>query len=79
MRILLFAQIKDGVGLAGMELTLSQPLDAGALWQQLIAAQPALAHFRRGTRLARNGEYATAETLFADTDEVALIPAVSGG
>lgn len=49
------------------------------LWQILISARPELEAFRSTTRLARNGEYADANTRFHDTDEVALIPPVSGG
>jgi molybdopterin converting factor small subunit len=49
------------------------------LWQILTSARPALMAFRSTTRLARNGEYATAGTVFGNADEVALIPPVSGG
>ena len=79
MKILLFAQIKDAVGAAELDLNISGSPDAAALWRVLIAAQPKLAAFQSSTRLARNGEYAGTQTTFSDTDEVALIPPVSGG
>ena len=79
MKILLFAQIKDAVGAAELDLKISGSPDAGGLWRALIAAQPKLAAFQSSTRLARNGEYADARTIFSDADEVALIPPVSGG
>ena len=79
MRVLLFAHLKDAAGVAEFETKLSASLDAAGLWDQLIAAHPGLAKFRPTTRLARNGEYASADTLFHDGDEVALIPPVSGG
>lgn len=78
MRILFFAHLKDAAGCAEMDLA-GDGLDADGLWCKLIAAHPALAPFRPGVRLARNGEYAASDTRFSDTDEVALIPPVSGG
>ena len=79
MRVLLFAHLKDATGVAEMEMEISESLDADGLWRELIAAQPGLAKFRPTTRLARNGEYTDAQTRFLNTDEVALIPPVSGG
>jgi molybdopterin converting factor small subunit len=49
------------------------------LWELLLARWPGLAAYRAQTRLARNGVYAGANEVFADSDEVALIPPVSGG
>ena len=79
MRVLLFAQIKDAVGAAELDLKISGQPAAAELWRALIVAQPKLAAFQSSTRLARNGEYADAQTSFSDADEVALIPPVSGG
>lgn len=79
MRVLFFAQLKDATGTAEMEMKISENLDADGLWRELIAAHPALGPFRKTTRLARNSEYADAQTRFTNTDEVALIPPVSGG
>ena len=79
MRVLLFAQVKAAVGAAELDLKISGPATLAGLWAALIAAQPVLATFQTSTRLARNGEYADAQTQFCDTDEVALIPPVSGG
>ena len=79
MRVLLFAHLKDAIGAAEFEIKLSEPAGVDGLWHELIVAHPPLAKFRRTTRLARNGEYATATTFFLDADEVALIPPVSGG
>jgi len=79
MRVLLFAHLKDATGLSALEIKVAGTLDADGLWNELITAQPGLARFRATTRLARNSEYATAQTRFTDSDEVALIPPVSGG
>ena len=79
MRVLLFAHLKDAAGVAELEMKISEGLDADGFWRKLIAAHPGLAKFRPTTRLARNGEYADAQTRFTNADEVALIPPVSGG
>ena len=79
MRVLLFAQVKDAIGAAELDLKISGSFGVPEFWQAVIAAQPKLAAFQSSTRLARNGEYADAQTIFSDADEVALIPPVSGG
>jgi MoaE-MoaD fusion protein len=81
MRILLFAHLKDIVGQSELDidLPLDQPLNADDLWQRLIARYPELNRCRPSVRLAKNGEYANNHTTFTNTDDVALIPPVSGG
>jgi len=79
MRVLFFAQLKDAAGCAAVEFALTSPLDGEQLWMILIEKFPALAEHRKNVRLARNWEYADAQTRFTDVDEVALIPPVSGG
>lgn len=79
MRVLFFAQTRDAAGAPEMDMKITGSVSVAEFWSRLVAAQPRLASFRAVTRLARNGEYADAETRFADTDEVALIPPVSGG
>lgn len=78
MRILFFAQLRDVTHRREMDLTVDE-VDAEGLWQHLIEAYPALAHFRGSVRLARNSEYVGPDARFRRTDEVALIPPVSGG
>lgn len=79
MTVLYFAQARRLVGLASETLPLTSPVTAAALWTEILARHPALAPLRSVTRLARNGEFAAADALFAPGDEVALIPPVSGG
>jgi len=62
-----------------LHVALPKPLSQDQLWTELERVCPALSHHRPVTRLARNGEYAQQDACFADTDEVALIPPVSGG
>ena len=79
MRVLFFAQLKDVTGCDAVELDLASPLDHDELWAVLAEKFPGLRAQRGNVRLARNWEYARAETRFVNTDELALIPPVSGG
>jgi molybdopterin converting factor subunit 1 len=79
MRVLFFAQLKDATGCDSIELAPPAPLNYGQLWIILIKKFPALANHQKTVRLARNWEYTDAKTVFADEDEIALIPPVSGG
>lgn len=78
MRVLFFAHLRDITHCAEMTLSCSD-VNADGLWRELIVAHPALEKFRGSVRLAKNSEYAAPDARFADTDEVALIPPVSGG
>ena len=79
MRVLFFAQLKDVTGCDAVDLALTSPLNRDGLWAALLEKYPALAAHRSSVRLARNCEYAEAEAVFSHSDEVALLPPVSGG
>jgi molybdopterin converting factor subunit 1 len=79
MRILFFAHLRDVTGQAEVEWKLDRSLSEEDLWGRLLTAYPGLAPYRSTVRLARNCEYGGPGTRFADSDEVALIPPVSGG
>ena len=79
MRVLFFAQLKDVTGCDSIELAPAAQLNDIQLWKMLVEKFPALANHQKNVRLARNWEYADAKTVFADEDEIALIPPVSGG
>ncbi len=78
MRILFFAQLRQVTGVPAADLV-AEGVTAAALWSLLLERWPGLADHRSVTRLARNGAYAGADDIFANQDEVALIPPVSGG
>lgn len=78
MRILLFAHLKNVAGCAELDLP-GDNLDVDTLWRKLGELRPALSPFRSSVRLARNWEYVDAAARFGNTDEIALIPPVSGG
>ncbi|HEY5233436.1 MAG TPA: MoaD/ThiS family protein [Verrucomicrobiae bacterium] len=79
MRVLFFAQLKDVTGCDAVELALPSPLNREQFWAALLEKFPGLREHLGNVRLTRNWEYADAGTQFADADEVALIPPVSGG
>jgi len=79
MRVLFFAQLQDVTGCSATDLVLPSPLNRYQLWTVLLEKFPGLEAHRPNVRLARNWEYAEAETSFGNSDEVALIPPVSGG
>ena len=79
MRILFFAHLKTAARCASVEIPFGGEVDADALWQRLLTDYPGLAKYKHAVRLARNGQFASAGMRFSDTDEVALIPPVSGG
>jgi molybdopterin converting factor subunit 1 len=80
MRILFFAHLTDITGWHEIELACGDTdTDTDGLWRKLTAAHPALERFRGSVRLAKNSEFVGPDARFGDTDEVALIPPVSGG
>jgi molybdopterin converting factor subunit 1 len=79
MRVLFFAHIKDAAGCPEVEWEVADSLSSAEVWDRLISEFPQLAGHRGSTRLARNGAYATDNERFQPSDEVALIPPVSGG
>ncbi len=78
MRVLFFAHLKDVTGCAATELDCGE-VDAEGLWAALLRRYPGLQPYRATVRLACNARYAGPETRFGPSDEVALIPPVSGG
>jgi molybdopterin converting factor subunit 1 len=79
MRVLFFAQLKDVTGCGSVELAPASPLSVDQLWSELLRKFPKLAAHRANVRVARNWEYAVPDAQFANSDEIALIPPVSGG
>lgn len=79
MTLLYFAQVRRVTGVPSETFAATAPLTADQLWTELLHRYPDLAILHPVIRLARNGEFAAADTLFHPGDEVALIPPVSGG
>ncbi len=77
--ILLFAALKDKTGLSAWRCQSEEPLTASDLLARFFEAYPELAGLRKVTRLAVNHAFCTRDQLLRESDELALIPPVSGG
>jgi MoaE-MoaD fusion protein len=76
--VLFFGAARDAVGQNELELSLNAESAGGAL-QELLEKFPALKKFGRSLLFAVNQEYAVADRLLNEGDELALFPPVSGG
>lgn len=76
--VLLFGITRDLTGQSAVSVPLTDGASVGDLLSQLHQQYPALAGIR-SILVAVNGEYAEAEQVLTQHDEVALIPPVSGG
>jgi len=79
MRILYFAHARRAAGCAQEDIPLDAPLSIPAFWDQLVKRHPELAVLRNVSRLARGDDFIASDARIAPTDEIALIPPVSGG
>jgi molybdopterin converting factor subunit 1 len=75
----LFAVIREAAGVSDVSLDLPDGATVAAAAVMLGERFPAIGDLIRKTSFAVNCEYAPAERPLADGDELAVIPAVSGG
>lgn len=75
----LFASFRQSVGGGRVELELSEPATVGDLLAALGEAYPTLRPLLAGALVAVNLDYVGPEHPLQTSDEVALIPPVSGG
>jgi molybdopterin converting factor subunit 1 len=78
VNILLFGIARDITGQSDIRHPLPPDARVSDLLEQLYRQFPRLAEIR-ALLVAVNGEYAEPDTLIKSTDEIALIPPVSGG
>ncbi|MCA9773735.1 MAG: molybdopterin converting factor subunit 1 [Myxococcales bacterium] len=74
-----FAGLREAVGMTTEEFKFNEPPRVRDALDRIFAAHRPLSAYRASLLLAVNLEYADADTLLADGDELALIPPVSGG
>ena len=75
----LFAIYQETLGVPEKALTLPVGTTAGDVRDRLIAEHPSLAEWKDLTRFGLNLQFAEADTVLRDGDELVLIPPVSGG
>ena len=76
--VLLFGITRDLTGQSAVSVSLHKNASVADLLAQLHQQFPALMNIR-SLLIAVNGEYAETDQVLSPTDEIALIPPVSGG
>ena len=79
VRIKLFALARDLAGTETLALDIPADCTVARLRTILVDRAPALASVLARSAIAVNLEYARDDTRIAPTDEIAIIPPVSGG
>ncbi len=79
MKILYFASASLAAGCREETWSAGRPLSVREFWEETIRRHPSLEPQRAICRLARNQEYADEDAILNETDEVAILPPVSGG
>jgi MoaE-MoaD fusion protein len=79
VRVRLFAIQREIAGAREVALDLSAGATIEDAWTALVGLHPRLAPGRPSVRFALNTEYADADAVLNDGDELAIIPPVSGG
>ncbi len=79
MKVLFFGVLKDLVGKAEESVDVAPGTTLGSLFSRYSERYETLNTKRPSILFARNQEFAGADTVLADNDEVAFLPPVSGG
>jgi len=79
MKVLFFAQARQLTCMDQYLLKSDHSLSQSEFWTQLIEAFPPLAPLQKSARLARNETYLLPSELLNPSDEIAVLPPVSGG
>jgi molybdopterin converting factor subunit 1 len=79
VNVKLFAVMREKAGISEARLELSDGATVGVAAAEIGKRFPALNPLMARTSFAVNREYAKPDRALADGDELALIPAVSGG
>ena len=79
VRVLFFGVLKEIVGTSEESVELNPPATLGSLFERYSERFETLRNKRPSILFARNREFAKADTVLSDNDEVAFLPPVSGG
>jgi molybdopterin synthase catalytic subunit len=79
IRVKLFAILRDRAGAGELRLDLPDDSTVEMAKSEIASRLPAIAGMMERVAFAVNREYVKSEWVLRDDDELALIPAVSGG
>jgi len=79
IRVRVFGPQAAIVGGSDLEVEVASPVTVSRLMRGIQTSYPALADSIKVSRIAVNHEFAAAEDVITDEDEVALIGMISGG
>ena len=81
IKVLFFGQLKDQLGVAGIEISIEHEVNVSQLVENIIQAHPHWAHDLNNETLlvAVDQIMAKAETVVSRSSEVAFFPPVTGG
>jgi molybdopterin converting factor subunit 1 len=79
MKVLFFAQSREAAGCEEYAFEMKEPVTEPEFWATLVEAFPKLDALQKTARLARRETYLERGELIQPTDEIAVIPPVSGG
>ena len=79
VRVSLFAQMRREAGMSSWDLELPPGATLGNALEAFYEAHPRLRGFRSSVLAAVGLEYAAADQILRDGDEISLIPPVQGG
>ncbi len=79
IKLLFFATLRDAAGGRALDFELKPEATVEELLERLGETHPRLAPHLESSLVSVNKEYAPAETVLSEGDEVALFPPVSGG
>lgn len=75
----IFASLAHRLGVDHLAIDVAAPATAGDLLDALVQQFPDAADFRNSLAVAVNHAYVQADHVLSESDEIALIPPVSGG
>jgi len=79
VKVLFFASLKDITGVSGSDLELDENADVESLKVEVTSMYPKLKPFMSFVKIAINQEFAEANSVIKNGDELAILPPVSGG